>query len=149
MDNKEKKQMTMFKSVQITKDTKEKYFKVQRGDIIINSKNNCSANYNNSINSVNNLLINNIDNQDQTNHIFVTHKDRPINTNINHSSKKDNCQSNNNGIFVTTMDNSLNFKRKGLSNSGINEVKDNNQHLDENIYKKKLDLVYFEHRIKT
>ena len=43
MDNKEKKQMAIFKSVQITKhtkDTKEKYFKVQRGDITINTKKN-------------------------------------------------------------------------------------------------------------
>lgn len=86
MDNKEKKQMTIFKSVQITKDTKEKYFKVQRGDI--NNKNNVSANYNNSINSINNSLNKNNDNQEQTNHIFITHKDSQISTNTSHSSKK-------------------------------------------------------------
>lgn len=86
MDNKEKKQMTIFKSVQITKDTKEKYFKVQRGDI--NNKNNVSSNYNNSINSINNSLNKNNDNQEQTNHIFITHKDSQISTNTSHSSKK-------------------------------------------------------------
>ena len=98
MDNKEKKQMAIFKSVQITKDTKEKYFKVQRGDFTINTKNKCSTNNNND------LLIKNNDNQDQTNHIFITHKDSQINTNINHSSEKRSCQNNNNGIFATTMD---------------------------------------------
>ena len=92
MDNKEKKQMTIIKSVQIPKDSKEKYFKVQRGDIAINTKNNYSSNYNNRINSVNNLLIKNNDNQDQINHIFITHKDS---NNINNSSKKGNSQNNN------------------------------------------------------
>jgi hypothetical protein len=137
MDNKEKKQMTIFKSVQITKDIKEKYFKVQRGDNTINTKNNCSANDNNG------LLIKNNDNQDQTNQIFITHKDKQINASINHPSKKGNCQNNNNGIFKTTMDNSS-INKKSLSNKDINEVKNNNKHLDESIYKKKLNLVYFE-----
>ena len=86
MDNKEKKQMTIFKSVQITKDTKEKYFKVQRGDININNKNNVSANYNNSLNNNKNN-----DNQEQANHIFITHKDSQISTNTSHFSKKGNC----------------------------------------------------------
>jgi hypothetical protein len=135
MDNKEKKQRAIFKSVQRTKDTKEKYFKVQRGDITINTKNKCSGNDNN------NLLIKNKDNQDQANHIFITHKDSQISTNINHSSKKDNCQNNNNGIFMTTLDKSI-INKKSLSNNDINTFKDNN--LDENIYKKKLNLVHFE-----
>ena len=137
MDNKEKKQMTIFKSVQITKDTKEKYFKVQRGDITINAKNKCWANDNNG------LLIKNNDNQEQANRIFITHKDSQINTNINHSSKKVNCLNNNNGIFITTMDNPI-INKKSLSNKDINSIKDNNKYLDENIYKKKLNLVYFE-----
>ena len=143
MDNKEKKQMTIFKSVQITKDTKEKYFKVQRGDI--NNKNNVSANYNNSINSINNSLNKNNDNQEQTNHIFITHKDSQISTNTSHSSKKGNCQNNNNGIFITTMNNSCNINKKSLSNNNNkNIIKDNNKHMDESLYKKKLNLVYFE-----
>ena len=140
MDNKEKKQMAIFKSVQITKhtkDTKEKYFKVQRGDITINTKNKCSTNDNNDI------LIKNNDNQDQTNHIFITHKDSQISTNIIHSSEKGSCQNNNNGIFATIMDNPI-INNKCLSNNRINSIKDNNDHLDENIYKKKLNLVYFE-----
>ena len=140
MDSKEKKQMAIFKSVQITKhtkDTKEKYFKVQRGDITINTKNKCSTNDNND------LLIKNNDNQDQTNHIFITHKDSQISTNIIHSSEKGSCQNNNNGIFATIMDNP-NINNKSLSNNRINSIKDNNDHLDENIYKKKLNLVYFE-----
>jgi len=141
MDNKEKKQMmTMFKSVQIPKNTKEKYFKVQRGDIAINTKNNYSSNYNNGINSVNNLLIKNNDNQEQKNHIFITHKDS---NNINNSSKKGNSQNNNNEIFMGTMGNYAKNK-ENLSKNDINEIKDNNMHLDENIYKKKLNLVYFE-----
>ena len=143
MDNKEKKQMTIFKSVQITKDTKEKYFKVQRGDI--NNKNNVSANYNNSINSINNSLNKNNDNQEQTNHIFITHKDSQISTNTSHSSKKGNCQNNNNGIFITTMNNSCSINKKSLSNNNNkNIIKDNNKHMDESLYKKKLNLVYFE-----
>lgn len=145
MDNKEKKQMTIFKSVQITKDTKEKYFKVQRGDMGINNKNNISVNYNNGINSVNNLLNKNNDNQDQTNHIFITHKDSQISTNTSHSSKKGNYQNNNNGIFITTMNNSCNINKKSLANNNNkNIIKENNNHMDESLYKKKLNLVYFE-----
>ena len=140
MDNKEKKQMTIFKSVQITKDTKEKYFKVQRGDININNKNNVSVNYNNSINNNKNN-----DNQEQANHIFITHKDSQIITNTSHSSKKGNCQNNNNGIFITTMNNPCNINKKSLSNNNNkNIIKDNNKHMDESLFKKKLNLVYFE-----
>ena len=140
MDNKEKKQMTIFKSVQITKDTKEKYFKVQRGDININNKNNVSVNYNNSINNNKNN-----DNQEQANHIFITHKDSQISTNTSHSSKKGNCQNNNNGIFITTMNNPCNINKKSLSNNNNkNIIKDNNKHMDESLFKKKLNLVYFE-----
>ena len=41
------------------------------------------------------------------------------------------------------MDNPI-INNKSLSNNRINSIKDNNDHLDENIYKKKLNLVYFE-----
>ena len=120
MDNREKKQMTIFKSVQITKDTKEKYFKVQREDISINNKNNVSVNYNNGTNSKNNnLLTKNNDNQEQTNHIFITHKDSQISTNTSQSSKKGNYQNNNNGIFITTMNKSCNINKKSLANNII------------------------------
>ena len=140
MDNKEKKQMTIFKSVQITKDTKEKYFKVQRGDININNKNNVSANYNNSLNNNKNN-----DNQEQANHIFITHKDSQISTNTSHFSKKGNCQNNNNGIFITTMNNSCSINKKSFpNNNNKNIIKDNNKHMDESLFKKKLNLVYFE-----
>lgn len=139
MDNKEKKQMTIFKSVQITKDTKEKYFKVQRGDININNKNNVSVNYNNSGNNNKNN-----DNQDQANHIFITHKDSQISTNTSHSSKKGNCQNNNNGIFITTMNNSSSISKKSFPNNNKNIIKDNSKYIDENLFKKKLNLVYFE-----
>ena len=143
MDNKEKKQMTIFKSVQITKDTKEKYFKVQREDISINNKNNVSVNYNNGTNSKNNnLLTKNNDNQEQTNHIFITHKDSQISTNTSHSSKKGNYQNNNNGIFITTMNKSCNINKKSLVNNN-NIIKDN-KYMDESLYKTKLNLVYFE-----
>ena len=144
MDNKEKKQMTIFKSVQITKDTKEKYFKVQREDISINNKNNVSTNYNNGTNSKNNnLLTKNNDNQEQTNHIFITHKDSQISTNTSHSSKKGNYQNNNNGIFITTMNKSCNINKKSLANNNNNIIKDN-KYMDESLYKTKLNLVYFE-----
>ena len=143
MDNKEKKQMTIFKSVQITKDTKEKYFKVQREDISINNKNNVSVNYNNGTNSKNNnLLTKNNDNQEQTNHIFITHKDSQISTNTSQSSKKGNYQNNNNGIFITTMNKSCNINKKSLVNNN-NIIKDN-KYMDESLYKTKLNLVYFE-----
>ena len=144
MDNKEKKQMTIFKSVQITKDTKEKYFKVQREDISINNKNNVSVNYNNGTNSKNNnLLTKNNDNQEQTNHIFITHKDSQISTNTSQSSKKGNYQNNNNGIFKTTMNKSCNINKKSLANNNNNIIKDN-KYMDESLYKTKLNLVYFE-----
>ena len=144
MDNKEKKQMTIFKSVQITKDIKEKYFKVQREDISINNKNNVSTNYNNGTNSKNNnLLTKNNDNQEQTNHIFITHKDSQISTNTSHSSKKGNYQNNNNGIFITTMNKSCNINKKSLANNNNNIIKDN-KYMDESLYKTKLNLVYFE-----
>ena len=145
MDNKEKKQMTIFKSVQITKDTKEKYFKVQREDISINNKNNVSVNYNNGTNSKNNnLLTKNNDNQEQTNHIFITHKDSQISTNTSHSSKKGNYQNNNNGIFITTMNKSCSINKKSLGNNNNNNIIKDNKYMDESLYKTKLNLVYFE-----
>ena len=145
MDNKEKKQMTIFKSVQITKDTKEKYFKVQREDISINNKNNVSVNYNNGTNSKNNnILTKNNDNQEQTNHIFITHKDSQISINTSHSSKKGNYQNNNNGIFITTMNKSCSINKKSLGNNNNNNIIKDNKYMDESLYKTKLNLVYFE-----
>ncbi len=117
MDNKEKKQLNLFKSVQISKDNKEKYFKVQRSDISTSNKNN----------------IININNQDQTNHIFITHKDK---INMGNSTKKGITQNNNiNGIFVTTND-----RNKYNKNTVVNDF----NIIDEKIFKKKLNLVHFE-----
>ena len=117
MDNKEKKQLNLFKSVQISKDNKEKYFKVQRSDISASNKNN----------------IININNQDQTNHLFITHKDK---INMGNSSKKGITNNNNiNGIFVTTND-----RNKYNKNTVINDF----NIIDEKIFKKKLNLVHFE-----
>lgn len=117
MDNKEKKQLNLFKSVQISKDNKEKYFKVQRSDISTSNKNN----------------IININNQDQTNHIFITHKDK---INMGNSTKKGITQNNNiNGIFVTTND-----RNKYNKNTVVNDF----NIIDEKIFNKKLNLVHFE-----
>lgn len=142
MDCKEKKIMNIFKSVQISKDNKEKYFKVKRGDSNINNtKNNIS----NSINNANNSLLKYSDNQEQANHIFITHKDSHSNTNTNSSSKKGNNQNNNNGIFVTTMDSSSNSNKNSQINSKVNILNNiTNFNIDENVYKTKLNLVYFE-----
>jgi hypothetical protein len=43
------------------------------------------------------------------------------------------------------MNNSCNINKKNLSNNNNkNIIKDNNKHMDESLYKKKLNLVYFE-----
>ena len=128
MDNKEKKQLNLFKSVQISKENKEKYFKVQRSDFKSNS-------INNAFNK------NSVNNQDQSNHLFITHKDN-INSNI--SSKKGINQNNNiNGKFVTTNDETKYNKNSLINNNGINII--NELHIiDENVYNSKLNLVYFE-----
>ena len=126
MDNKEKKQLNIFKSVQISKENKEKYFKVERG----------SLNENNIKNNNNNTSNKNCDNsQEAINHLFITHKNK---NNSNQFSKKGNNQTNN-GIFVT-----INNKNKAqLMNNNINIINEINM-IDENVYKTKLNLVYFE-----
>ena len=116
MDNKEKKQLTIFKSVQISKENKEKYFKVERGSLNGNNHNNNS--------------------QEELNHIFITHKNK---NDSNPLSKKGNNQNNNNGIFVT-----INNKNKTKdTNNNINIINEKNN-IDENVYKTKLNLVHFE-----
>ena len=127
MDNKDKKQLHVFKSFQILKKNKEKYFKVERGDLAV------SNNKNNHGNSILKKFDNN--NQDITNHIFITHKN---NINTPFSSKKGNKQ-NNNGIFSTT-----NNKNKNLfSNNNKNQTNTINI-IDEKVIKEKLNLVHFE-----
>ena len=126
MDNKEKKQLTIFKSVQISKENKEKYFKVERGSLNGNNYKNNNAN-----SSTKNSDIS----QEGINHIFITHKNK---NNSNNYSKKGNNQSNN-SIFVT-----INDKNKGqLTNNNLNIMNEINI-IDENVYKTKLNLVYFE-----
>ena len=67
MDNKDKKQLNIFKSVQPSKESKEKYFKVERGGPNLNSNKN-----NNNINPALNKKFDN--NQDTTNYFFITNK---------------------------------------------------------------------------
>ena len=71
MNNKEKKQTPFFKSVQISKKKKEKYFKVQKGNFIKNSPK-----------KENDINRNQEDNKEQSsNYFFITHKN--IDANIN------------------------------------------------------------------
>ena len=126
MDNKEKKQLTIFKSVQISKENKEKYFKVERGSLNENNNKNINTNFSTKNSDIS---------QEGINHIFITHKNK---NNSNNSSKKGNNQSNN-SIFVT-----INDKNKGqLINNNINIMNEMNI-IYENVYKTKLNLVYFE-----
>jgi hypothetical protein len=128
MDNKDKKQLNIFKSVQISKENKEKYFKVERGGINLN---------NNKNNNSNTILCKKFDNnnQDTTNHIFITHKNNIITTT---SSKKGNKQ-NNNGIFSTTN----NRNKNSFSNTNKKAINTINI-IDEKVIKAKLNLVHFE-----
>lgn len=128
MDNKDKKQLNIFKSVQISKENKEKYFKVERGGINLN---------NNKNNNSNTILCKKFDNnnQDTTNHIFITHKNNIITTT---SSKKGNKQ-NNNGIFSTTN----NKNKNSFSNTNKKAINTINI-IDEKVIKAKLNLVHFE-----
>ena len=128
MDNKDKKQLNIFKSVQPSKESKEKYFKVERGGPNLNSNKN-----NNNINPALNKKFDN--NQDTTNYFFITNK-----KNINDipQSKKGHKQINNN-IFSTTN----NRNKNGYSN--IKSKANNNINImDEKSFKAKLNLVYFE-----
>ena len=124
MDNKEKKQLAIFKSVQISKENKEKYFKVERGSLNGNNNKN-----NNTYFSTKNSEVS----QEGINHIFITHRNK---NNSNNSSKKGNNQ-NNNSIFVTINDKN---KSQLIHNNIMNEI----NIIDENVYKTKLNLVYFE-----
>ena len=112
-----KKQLNIFKSVQISKENKEKYFKVERGVL----------NFNNNNKNINTALKKKSDNnQDTSNFIFITHKNNIKGTS---SSKKVNNK-NNNGILSK-----MNNKNKKSYNINI---------IDEKVYKTKLNLVYFE-----
>ena len=95
MDNKEKKQTPFFKSVQISKEKKEKFFKVHKN--FLKEDNKRKENSNNNCSESNK--------EQSSNHFF-------INNNINNI-------------------NSMN-------------VLNNVHYIDENIYKSKLNIVYFE-----
>lgn len=113
-----KKQLNIFKSVQISKENKEKYFKVERGVL----------NFNNNNKNINTALKKKSDNnQDTSNFIFITHKNNIKGTS---SSKKVNNKNNNNRILSK-----MNNKNKKSYNINI---------IDEKVYKTKLNLVYFE-----
>lgn len=152
---KEKKQITIFKSVQISKENKEKFFKVERNN-----------NYNtmniNTINNNNSQII-----EKETNQIFKTHKECHPFSNI----PKKTINQNNSGIFITTHNETNTNKNLMLINKNtpkairtINKNKERNNidklnlSLNKNIYyhrteqntvdnrliHKKLNLVYFE-----
>ena len=87
--------ITIFKSVQISKENKEQYFKVERGSLNGNNNKNINTNFSTKNSDMS---------QETINHIFIIHKDKNIS---NYSSKKGNNQ-NNNSIFVT-----INDKNKG------------------------------------
>ena len=105
-------------------DNKEKYFKVERGSLNGNNNKN-----NNIYFSTKNSDVS----QEGINHIFITHRNK---NNSNNSSKKGNNQ-NNNSIFVTINDKN---KSQLIHNNIMNEI----NIIDENVYKTKLNLVYFE-----
>ena len=121
MDTKEKKRLNIFKSVHISKDSREKYFKVERGDL--------NTNFTKNINSDTNLSNKKDNNQESINHIFITHK-----KNINSISlSKKVLNQKNNGIFITT----YNKNNSSIINNKFNLV-------DEKVLKTKLNLVYLE-----
>ena len=126
MDNKAIKQTPFFKSVQISKERKEKYFKVHKGNFI---KNNQKKEYDINRNKGNN--------QEQTNHFFITHKNNySFVNNINN-----NSLNNINGIFTTDKNPFVNDNK---NNNNNNNALYNINNSDENIYKSKLNIVYFE-----
>ena len=128
MDNKDKKQLNIFKSVQPSKENKEKYFKVERGSLNLNNNK-----INNNINPAINKKSDN--NQDTTNYFFITHKN---NINDIPQSKKGHKQNNNN-IFSTKN----NKNKNGYLNTNSKEINNLNI-IDEKVIKTKLNLVYFE-----
>ena len=128
MDNKDKKQLNIFKSVQSSKENKEKYFKVERGGLYLNI-NKISNDTNPAINKKTDNI------QDTTNYFFIAHKN---NIKDIPQSKKGHKQNNNN-IFSTT-----NNKNKNGYLDDNNKTINNINIIDEKIIKKKLNLVYFE-----
>ena len=129
MDSKDKKQLNIFKSFQISKESKEKYFKVERGVFSVN-------NNNKNINAALNIKSGN--NQNASNYIFITHKN---NINATSPSKKGNNH-NNNGLFLTINDKNKKSFSKGKD--ALNNRSNVMNIIDEKVYKTKLNLVYFE-----
>ena len=135
MNNKEKKPTPFFKSIQISKEKKEKYFKIQKGNFIRNS-----PKKENEMNS------NQENNKEQTsNYFFITHKniDSNINNLNNNSLNKINDINNLNGIFMTNK-NSFENNNNGINNINNINALYNINNSEENIYKSKLNIVYFE-----
>ena len=131
MDNKEKKQAPFFKSVQMSKEKKEKFFKVHKGNF--NDRNNHQKDFIINRNHGGNL-------EQSSNYFFITHKN--LNPNINNNSKnKINCIDNLNGIFMTNKNSLIN---NNINNNNNFNVLYNVNKIDENIYKSKLNIVYFE-----
>ena len=133
MFNKEKN--PFFKSVQISKEKKEKYFKVQKGNFIKNSPK-----------KENDINRNQEDNKEQSsNYFFITHKniDANINNLNNNSLNKINYINNLNGIFMTNK-NSFESNNNGINNINNINALYNINNSEENIYKSKLNIVYFE-----
>ena len=161
--SKDKKQTAIFRSVQVPKENKEKYFKVERNDPnkqIKNSTNNINPGQfgNNSNTSVSNNNFSFLD-KDYPNQIFITHKESNLlnnNNNNNNSQMKKSImnQNNNASIFVTTHKDINNNINQNLNNINNNQklnksdkrkyYKINQDTFDENSYKKKLNMVYFE-----
>ena len=128
MDNKDKKQLNIIKSVQPSKENKEKYFRVERGGLNLS---------NNKINNNTNPAINkkSDNSQDTNNYFFITHKN---NINDIPQSQKGHKQNNNN-IFSTANNKSKNGYYNA-NNKSINNI----NIIDEKVIKTKLNLVYFE-----
>ena len=133
MDNKEKKQTPFFKSVQISKEKREKFFKVHKNFLKEDNKR--------KENSNNNCFESN--KEQSSNHFFITHKD--IESNINKNSfDKINDVNNLNGIFIKNKNSSINNDNNNINNINSMNVLNNVHNIDENIYKSKLNIVYFE-----
>ena len=127
MDSVDKKQLNIFKSVQPSKENKEKYFKVERGGLNLNN----NKNGNNTNPAINKKLDNT---QDTTNYFFITHKNKINDIPQTRSGNKQN----NNNIFATSNKNKngyLNTSNKTINNINI---------IDDKVIKTKLNLVYFE-----
>ena len=133
MDNKEKKQTPFFKSVQISKEKREKFFKVHKN--FLKEDNKRKENSNNNCSESNK--------EQSSNHFFITHKD--IESNINKNSfDKINDVNNLNGIFIKNKNSSINNDNNNINNINSMNVLNNVHNIDENIYKSKINIVYFE-----